>query len=176
LMPQGWQTQRLNWPGAGVEAHDPRIDGYEDLVQKAATEVADGSDVVAQSMGGVVAVGLALAYPHKIRRLVLVATSGGLDVRPLGGEDWRAEYDSEFPDAASWVTGPVADHMPDLGCIAIPTCLIWGEDDPISPVAVGETLARALPHSRLHVIQGGTHILAREQPADVAKLIIEHLR
>lgn len=63
-----------------------------------------GSDVVAQSMGGVVAVGLALRHPEKVRRLVLVASSGGIDVEGFGAEDWRDEYVLEFPNAAAWVT------------------------------------------------------------------------
>jgi pimeloyl-ACP methyl ester carboxylesterase len=51
--------------------------------------VADGSDVVAQSMRGVVAVGLALTHQRKIRRLVLVATSGGLETSVLGAQTAR---------------------------------------------------------------------------------------
>jgi len=175
-MPSDWKTRLLSWPGAGVEPHDPQIGGYDDLILRAADQIADGSDVVAQSMGGLVAIGLALAKPHKIRRLVLVATSGGLNVANLGGANWRAEYQREFPEAAQWVTGDAADRTPDLARIANPTCLIWGGNDPLSPVAVGATLARVLPHSSLHILREGSHMLAREHPAEVAELIIEHLR
>lgn len=175
LMPTGWQTQRLNWPGAGTEPHDPQIGGYGDLVERAAAMVPDGSDVVAQSMGGLVALRLALAYPNKLRRLVLVATSGGIDLKQHNAADWRDEYRGEFPDAAPWVTSPVADGAQDVSRINLSTCLIWGDNDPISPVAVGEALGRALPRSHLHVISGGTHMLAREHPDEVAKLIVEHL-
>ncbi len=62
------------------------------------------SDLVAQSMGGVVAIGVALAHPDKVRRLVLVATSGGIDVASFDGQEWREEYATEFPDAAPWVS------------------------------------------------------------------------
>lgn len=72
-MPEDWETRLVSWPGAGSEAHDPTIAGYDDLVVRAARAADDGSDVVAQSMGGVVAVGMALAHPRKVRRLVLVA-------------------------------------------------------------------------------------------------------
>ncbi|MFZ0087994.1 MAG: alpha/beta hydrolase [Solirubrobacteraceae bacterium] len=174
-MPEGWQTRLLSFPGAGVEPHDPMINGYSDLMGWTATVVTDGSDVVAQSMGGAVAMGVALAYPRKIRRLVLVATSGGVDIARLGGEDWRAEYAAEFADAAPWVTSHHVDHSPDLRRVKTPTCLIWGDDDPISPLAVGRALDRALPCSGLHVVRGGTHMLARERPGEVAKLIVEHL-
>jgi pimeloyl-ACP methyl ester carboxylesterase len=174
-MPDEWATRLLSWPGAGAEAHDPAISGYADLVDRAAAGVADGGDVVAQSMGGVVAIGVALAYPRRIRRLVLVATSGGIDVGRLGGEDWRAEYRSEFPGAASWVTEQYIDHTRELAGIEIPACLIWGDKDPISPPAVGRALRDALPRSSLHIISGGTHMMARERPDEIAQVIIGHL-
>jgi pimeloyl-ACP methyl ester carboxylesterase len=171
-MPDGWSTQLLSWPGAGAEPHDPAITGYDDLVDHAAAAVSDGSDVVAQSMGGAVAIGLALTRPGKIRRLVLVATSGGLDVERFGPADWRAEYESEFVNAAPWVTDQRVDHTPGLPAIDIPTCLIWGDNDTISPLAVGEALNDLLPHSLMHVITGGTHMMARERPAEIAALIV----
>ena len=174
-LPRAWRTELVDWPGAGAVPAAPETGGYADLVGLAAEFVADGSDVVAQSMGGVVAIGLALARPRKIRRLVLVATSGGLDVSGLGGSDWRGEYRAEFPEAAAWVTGDQLDYSAQLAFLEIPVCLIWGGADPISPVAVGEALAQLLPSSELHVIAGGTHALAREQPDQVAALIRRHL-
>jgi pimeloyl-ACP methyl ester carboxylesterase len=174
-LPGDWQTRRLSWPGAGSEAHDPSVVGYSDLVVRTAAAVADGSDVVAQSMGGVVAVGLALTHPRKIRRLVLVATSGGLETSVLGAQDWREEYRAEFPNAAPWVTQHLVDHSQQLRHIRLPTCLIWGDADPISPVAVGRALYAALPRSTLHVVAGGTHMMARERPDEIAALIVGHL-
>jgi pimeloyl-ACP methyl ester carboxylesterase len=175
LLPEEWPTKLLDWPGAGAVPVAPGIGGYADLVGLAADGVADGSDVVAQSMGGVVAIGLALARPRKIRRLVLVATSGGLDVGGLGGGDWRGEYRAEFPEAAAWVTDEAPDYSAQLASIEIPVALIWGDADPVSPVAVGESLEQLLPMSQLHVVAGGTHALAREQPDQVATLIRSHL-
>jgi pimeloyl-ACP methyl ester carboxylesterase len=127
-------------------------------------------------MGGVIAVRLALAHPESVRRLVLVATSGGIDVSALGGVDWREEYRREFPRAATWVTQKQGDLTEALRQLAIPALLIWGDEDPISPPAVGERLAELLPDAQLHVIAGGTHRVAYEQPEAVASLIAEHLR
>lgn len=174
-LPGDWGTQLLSWPGAGSEQHDPEVAGYDDLVARAAATVERGSDVVAQSMGGVVAVGLALTHPEKVRRLVLVATSGGVDVGAFGADDWRDEYALEFPNAASWVTEQRIDRSAELSAISVPTCLIWGDSDSISPVAIGSVLAAALPNSVLHVVAGGTHMVARERPEEMAALIIDDL-
>lgn len=174
-MPNQWKTQLWSWPGAGMEPHDPPINGYDDLVERAAAALPDGGDVIAQSMGGVVAIGIAVAHPRKVRRLVLVATSGGLDVERLGVADWRAEYRAEFANAAAWVTEQHIDHTPELPELCVPTCLIWGDSDPISPLGVGQALEATLPHANLHVIPGGTHMLARDRPEEVAELILRHL-
>jgi pimeloyl-ACP methyl ester carboxylesterase len=175
LLPRGWETRLLSWPGAGGVPSAPEINGYNDLVELAAAAVPDGGDVVAQSMGGVVAIGLALARPRRLRRLVLVATSGGLDVGALYGEDWRDQYRAEFPQAAPWVTADSVDYSERLAELDLPVCLIWGYADPISPPAVGRALHARLSASVLHVLSGGTHALARERPGEVAALIEQHL-
>jgi pimeloyl-ACP methyl ester carboxylesterase len=175
-LPAAWTKVLLGWPGAGVEPHLPSVGGFEDLVTMAAA-LAGRGDVVAQSMGGVVAIGLALRHPEQVRRLVLVATSGGIDVAGLGGADWRGEYRDEYPDAAPWVTDERRDHSESIEGITAPTLLLWSDDDPVSPVAVGERLAELPPGSELRVIPaGGGHGFARERPGEVASMIAAHLR
>jgi pimeloyl-ACP methyl ester carboxylesterase len=53
--------------------------------------------------------------------------------------------------------------------------LLWGDSDPISPVAVGEHLASLFPSSSLHVLAGGTHSLALDLPDEVAARITAHV-
>ncbi len=133
------------------------------------------SDLVAQSMGGVVAVRVAAEHPGRVRRLVLAATSGGISFDRHGAEDWRAEYRATYPNAATWITQPVPDQSATIAGIAAPTLLLWGDEDPVSPVRVGAELAQLLPSATLHVIRGGTHSFAAEQPELVAQLIAAHL-
>jgi pimeloyl-ACP methyl ester carboxylesterase len=174
-LPARWDRALLGWPGAGDEPHDPGIGSFEDLIELAASRISDRSDLVAQSMGGVVAVGLALRYPERVRRLVLVATSAGTYVDALGAGDWRADYRAEFPNAAAWVTKRTVDYTAQLAHVSAPTLLLWGDADPISPVAVARRLAELLPNSVMAVIRGGTHAVALEQPDAVAEAVIAHL-
>lgn len=173
--PAGWGRTLLGWPGAGDQSHDPAIGSFEDLIELVRGRTADRSDIVAQSMGGVVAVGLALRDPARVRRLVLVATSGGIDVAALGASEWRDEYRAEFPGAAPWITGQAVDYTAQLARVTAPTLLLWGDADPISPVAVGRRLSELLPASVLTVIPGGTHAVAVERPDPVAEAVIAHL-
>lgn len=174
-LPGSWGRTLLNWPGAGDQPHRPDVRGFQDLISLVADHVDDGTDLVAQSMGGVVAVGVALRVPEKVRRLVLVATSGGINMSDHGAAEWRDDYRTAYPRAAPWIWQERVDYADALPGVGTPTLLIWGDRDPISPIAVGRRLNDLLPESTLHVLAGGAHSLAREQPDAVAALIVEHL-
>jgi poly(3-hydroxyoctanoate) depolymerase len=67
------------------------------------------------------------------------------------------------------------DLSPLLPSLGMPTLLLWGDSDPISPVAVGQWLSKVLPRSKLHIVSGGTHTFCNAQPNEVAPLIQAHL-
>ncbi|MBV9691978.1 MAG: alpha/beta hydrolase [Ktedonobacteraceae bacterium] len=48
--------------------------------------------------------------------------------------------------------------------IHIPTLVIWGEDDKILPLALGEQMAALIPNAQLAVIERGSHNAHEEQP------------
>jgi pimeloyl-ACP methyl ester carboxylesterase len=175
LLPADWPKEYFGWPGLGDQPHDPAIKGTDDLVRMVAARMDDPVDLVAQSMGGVIAARLALEQPDKVRRLVLTVTSGGVDMAGLGASDWRESYRKSFPRAAAWITdGRSAPSLP-VEKIAAPTLLLWGDSDPISPVAVGRHLQSRLPDAHLHIVAGGDHDLASTHAAEVAPLIARHL-
>lgn len=175
LLPANWRKTYLSWPGLGHEPHEPLVQSFEDAVAHAASRLEDRSVVVAQSMGGVVAVRLALTHPERISHLVLTATSGGVDVASLGASDWRDSYREEYPKAADWILTERKDFTPELHRISIPTLLLWGDADPISPVRVGQRLAELLPRARLRVLAGGDHMFARDRAAEIATWVVAHL-
>ncbi|WNG41424.1 alpha/beta fold hydrolase [Archangium violaceum] len=176
LLPASWRKTYLSWPGLGLEPHDPAVRSLDDAVAHAASRLDGPSVVVAQSMGGVVAVRLALAHPERISHLVLTATSGGINVASLGASDWRGPYRAEYPKAADWILNDRTDLSAELHRIAIPTLLLWGDADPISPVAVGHRLAELLPRARLQVLAGGDHMFARDRADEIVTWVAEHLR
>jgi len=104
-----------------------------------------------------------------------VVTSGGINVSDLHPENWRDAYKKENPSYPDWFTDCTVDLTSKLKEINIPVLLIWGDSDPISPVAIGERLNRIFPDSRLEVINEGDHALANKRPKVVATLIDNHL-
>ena len=180
LLPAAWEKASLDWPGLCQVPPDARVRGFDDLAGLVIERVQEGEDsgpvdLVAQSMGGVVAVQVALQRPDLVRRLVLTATSGGIDLAPFGVQDWRSEYRRAYPSAAPWVTDSRVDLSDRLAAVAAPTLLIWSDADPISPLAVGEHLATLLPRARLVVVPRGDHMFARDLAAEVAPHIAAHL-
>ena len=170
------QTRFFHWPGLGNEPHDPNVQGIDDLVAMVLSELDEPANLIAQSIGGLVAARVALKVPDKVRRLVLTATSAGVPIANLGGAEWRADYRRDYPRAAPWITDLHEDLSAQLGSINAPTLLLWGDSDSISPPAVGQRLHALLPHAALHIIQGGNHDLAKTHAAEIAPLIVEHLR
>lgn len=177
LLPERYERVLLAWPGHGTIPHDPEVSGFEDLVRLVTKRMDRPVDLIAQSMGGAVAIQAALDRPEMVRHLVLAATSGGVDLSRFDAEEWRESYRQEYPNAAASASllGYQADLSDRIRTIQAPTLLLWGDSDPISPVAIGEYLASLFARSKLIVIPGGSHSFAEEQAADIAPYIAGHL-
>jgi len=154
---------------------DPAVKGMSDLVARVVREITAPVALLAQSMGGIIAIRAALEKPDLVRHLVLSVTSGGIDIASLGAQDWRPAFLAANPTAPSWFVEAREDLSARIRTIAIPVLLLWGDADPISPVAVGQRLAELLPHAEFLVVKGGTHDLIMERAAEVAPQIDDYL-
>ena len=163
----------LGWPGFDCVPAAAQVRGIADLVEMVAEEMDQPCALIAQSMGGVVAVQAALRRPERLTHLVLAVTSGGVDMS--GAQDWRPSFWAANPAAPPWFADCREDLSVRLGSIRAPTLLLWGDADPISPVAVGARLQKLLPDASLHVLHGGQHDLVVKFAPEVARLIGEHL-
>ena len=70
----------VGYPGFGDTPHDPAVDDFDSLVRHVLETIDRPTAVIAQSMGGVIAMRAALDKPALITHLVLTVTSGGLDM------------------------------------------------------------------------------------------------
>jgi 3-oxoadipate enol-lactonase len=61
-----------------------------------------------------------------------------------------------------------ADSTATLATIRVPTLVLVGKDDAITPVADSESMARLLPRARLAVLPDAGHLAPLEQPDAVA--------
>jgi len=166
----------MAYPGfAGVPA-DPSITCFEDLVDLAVSRIDSPTALIAQSMGGVLAIETTLRRPDLVTHLVMVATSGGLNTASLGAIDWRQAFKHEQSNLPDWFTSYNSDLTAKLGGIDVPVLLIWGDQDPISPIAVGQELLHLLPNAEFHILPGGEHDVARTHAQTIAPIVEAHLQ
>jgi poly(3-hydroxyoctanoate) depolymerase len=170
------QMHHIGWPGFGPTPPDPEVISLGKLVRLVSGRIQGPTALIAQSMGGVVALLAALEKPALVTHLVLAALSGGIDMRRHGARDWRAPREEiDESDSSHLFAAYDQDLSSLLPTLRIPSLLLWGDDDPVSPVGVGRWLSTVLPSSRLHVVRGGTHTFCHAQANEVAALIRAHL-
>lgn len=174
-LPHRGRRRFLEWPGFGGVPSEPGVNGISDLVARVVSLITGPVDLLAQSMGGVIAIRAALEKPSLVKHLVLSVTSGGLDVSALGAQDWRPMFLTENPTLPRWFIDEREDLTDRLQDLRVPVLLLWGDADPISPVSVGRRLAELLPRAILIVVKGGTHDLICERASEVVPYIQEHL-
>ena len=117
------------------------------------------------SMGGRIAMALALAWPGRVNRLVLVATSpraagarwlvrAGMlvaDLPVLRGRHRQPRYGMK----AQFDATTRFDCTGRLSQIGSPVLIVHGRSDRIAPVALAEQMHSLIPGSRLVLIDGG---------------------
>jgi pimeloyl-ACP methyl ester carboxylesterase len=155
------------------------------------------------SLGGHVALELALRYPERVSGLILTGSSGlmersftrGVPRRP-STEYIRRELEEVFYDAGlvtqEWVEAVRTIVMtPDsarrvlrlaraarrhnlqawLGGVAVPTLLIWGREDRITPAEIGQRFLALLPDAQLWFLSHCGHAPMLEQPESFADIV-----
>ncbi len=71
---------------------------------------------------------------------------------------------------------PNADELiAKVNTITVPTLILWGREDGVIPLRVGELLHQALPNSTLEVIERCGHVPQEEKPDETIALISKFL-
>ena len=64
-----------------------------------------------------------------------------------------------------------ADSRPGLGAISCPTLVLCGRQDVLTPVAVHEEMASAIPDAKLVIVENSGHLAPLEQPEAVTAVL-----
>jgi pimeloyl-ACP methyl ester carboxylesterase len=88
-------------------------------------------------------------------------------------EDWHRKISAQAYDRCYYPDGLTRqyvaviageDRKPALSAISIPTLIIHGIDDPLSPVERGKNMAATIPNAELLLIEGMGHSLPHDGP------------
>ena len=209
LLPDRFRTLAPELPIASGSGAADSVDELVDEIGEALEAAGAGrSLLVGTSLGGHVAIRLALLAPARVSGLVLSGSSGLFERGFESGVPRR-------PDRA-WVEGKIAEVFHDpafatdqlvdetlstlldrrryislvrlaksakqenlsavLPLLRVPTLLLWGDDDRITPPSTAREFERLVPRSRLLFLSGCGHAPMIENPAAFAFHLSAFLR
>lgn len=199
----------------GAYPIDDMADDVIDLLD--ALQLTEPLVVGGLSMGGYIALSLALRYPERLRGLILIDTKAGADTPEAAANrlnlarqveethSTAAVVDGMLPRIFSSVTrehrpeaiemihermvkthpravagalrGMAArpDRTGDLPRIAVPTLVLVGEDDAVTPPADARLMAESIPNARYEVIPNAGHLAPVENPEATSRAILAFL-
>ena len=161
--------------------------------------------LLGHSFGGSVAVKFSIQYPEKVRKLILVDSAGIRRKRlkkeiqkkvahflnrfsflPFYGLIRKIAYRTLFRRSDYLLTEGVmketylkvlGEDISDIfSRISVPTLLIWGEKDGITPLEHAYFMKEKIPGAKLEIIPNVTHNPHREAPELLVEKIIQYIR
>ncbi len=204
----GYRVLAADLPGHGRSTQPGRqqiIDYVQDILILLDSLDIGRAIVGGHSMGGAIAMTLALHQPHRVVGLVLIGTGARLRVHPeilsrvltdpayvyrmIADWMWSEQVPQAIRDAGHrrmLMTDPVVAYGDFLACnnfdirdslskIAAPAVVIGGTADRMTPLKFSATLAEEIPAAELVTIQDGGHMMMVEQPAAVADAVQDWL-
>ncbi len=161
--------------------------------------------IIGHSMGGAIAQMMALRHPDKTAGIILIGTGARLPVsdailekaltnfeetaafvskyawargvpEPLIAEGYKTMMDTgaqvTHGDYVACNAFDVSDRLPQ---ITVPTLVIAGSTDMMTPHKLGQFIADHIPNAKLVTIEGGGHMMMLEQPEKVATAVSNFL-
>lgn len=190
----GESPYKTDAPDFNDEVYGPLFEVFDEIAGD------EEMTMVANSLGGWIAMEYALYSPENVDHLVLI-NSAGLDHRidptlimPRSRDEARRTVRTIFGDSAPWVPGFVLDRIVErskvslvgetlgkadgteflderLPMLNVESDLIWGTSDELFPVDYAHRLDALLPNSRLHLIDGCGHSPQVGCPGDLNDIL-----
>ncbi|MCX8021871.1 MAG: alpha/beta hydrolase [Syntrophorhabdaceae bacterium] len=188
----------MDGDGAGMDSIDGYRDYLYRLVKTLGIE---GCFLVGHSMGGAIAMSFALQYPEILKGLILITTGAKLRVFPEILEGLKKDKEKAvrmIMDYAFWHKSPERlkengvkemmkcraevilgdflacegfDVMDRVYGIRVPTLIIAGKYDLLTPPKFSEYLHSQIKGSRLEIVEDAGHMVTLERPEVINPLI-----
>lgn len=160
--------------------------------------------LLGHSNGGRISLAYALKYPEKVSQLILIDSAGIYhnelslrlkrlffgtiakmgknikDVKVVRKIFYKfvkeRDYEKANPSLRQTMRNLInEDLLPALHRITIPTTIIWGESDKITPLQDGKLMHKEMSKSTLHVIKNARHSPQFTHVQEVAEIIYANL-
>lgn len=153
------------------------------------------------SMGGAIAMTMALKYPERVQGLILIGTAAKLGIHPdilngfmremkqtvalvvglyygrTGTDSMRRRSTQRLMEfnptilTQDYAACNLFDIRSQVGFIKQPTLIFGGTDDRLTPFKFSEYLRDTIAGSQLVTVEGGGHMMMLEQPDVVAEAV-----
>jgi pimeloyl-ACP methyl ester carboxylesterase len=157
--------------------------------------------LVGHSMGGAITIEIALVRPAFLRGIVLVGSGARLRVTPIIKDQVIRDYAHAAEVIAQWAYSPKSDaklrkasiqellevpaevtygdfqacdrfdRMNEIARIDLPTLIVCGEDDALTPVKYSQYMKERIPNARIVIIPGAGHSVMLEKPEELNNVL-----
>lgn len=183
---------------------DLDIQDYVDVVDGFVSKLGiDRLVLVGHSFGGAVSLKLASKHPKYLSKLVLVDSSGirlesekkkvtslGAKIlkpifspsfmQPLKRRIYRSIGNEDYLDSGelkgTYLNVIGEDLSPLFSLIENPTLIIWGENDPDTPLWMAEQMSKDISNSTLEVLEDAGHFSFNDKPDEFKAKLSEFLK
>jgi pimeloyl-ACP methyl ester carboxylesterase len=161
--------------------------------------------LIGHSLGGAIVQTLAVRAPGWLNSIVLVGTGARLKVHPDILDGLLSNFEATIDIVCQWAFGPTASEtlisegreamlktppevvygdynacnqfslMDKAAAINLPTLVISGTADKLTPVKYGDYLCKNIPAAKHFIIKDAGHMMAVEKPQEFTKIIADFL-
>lgn len=150
--------------------------------------------IAGHSLGGAITIEMGLSYPELAGGLILIGTGAHLPVNPMVFEGLEKDFTGSLGLAMKWSFAKTApaelveqgfkeisrnepgivindfracdlfDRRAEVETLGLPTLVVCGRQDRMTPTNLSEYLANKIPGARLELIDDAGHMVPLEQP------------
>lgn len=194
LEKQGLDVEMLHVPG--LTAPSKKVWTIEEYARWADRNIPDGAVALGHSNGGRILLNLCVEKPEKLSHLILLdaagvyETSNKKDVarslskrlgflkkvpgltkiwhKVTGASDYARAPENMKKTLSNMLD---SDKSLELSRVTIPTSILWGADDTVTPPRQAEVMHKNIKYNTLSIHDGWTHAPYISHPAELAKAI-----
>jgi len=200
-----YEVTLLNIPGLTGDIDRPwDLNDYVDWLDKTLSKEKDKPILIGHSNGGRIAIAYSAKHPEKIKHLILIDSAGvyhnELPIRlkrfvfnnvakigkKLTSSDklrnvlYKLARENDYKDANPLMRETMAnvisvDITSTLDKITIPTLIIWGEQDTLTPIGDAKLMHKLIKNSKFYVVKSTRHSPQYTHPEEVVKKIEENI-
>ncbi len=195
LEKQGYKIEMLHVPG--LTSPSKKVWTIDEYVKWADHHIPDGAVALGHSNGGRILLNLCSEKPEKLSHLILLDAAGVYEssskrdisrtlskslgfLKKVPGvtKVWHkltgaTDYARAPENMKKTLTNMLeSDKKLDLTKVTVPTSIIWGAEDTVTPPRQAEVMHEKIKGSTLDIHQGWTHAPYISHPSELAKAII----